>query len=157
MKFNRSIKKCESWVACAYSADKGTIGYEHHLERKVLYQYVYYGSAKIGKPFMSGYRLIDQKGELVDVKEFYMRDIIYDFVEDTSMWGFNTLNDDDDWNGKLINNTFTAKGQSVLVCLDGSPVVNNITLSRYDYDELTEGKIYNIISDSGILALFTKI
>ena len=106
---------------------------------------------------MSGYRLIDQKGELVDVKEFYMRDIIYDFIEDTSMWGFNTLNDDDDWNGKLINNTFTAKGQSVLVCLDGSPVVNNITLSRYDYDELTEGKIYNIISDSGVLALFTKI
>ena len=79
MKFNRSIKKCESWVACAYSADKGTIGFEHHSERKVLYQYVYYGSAKIGKPFKSGYRLIDQKGELVDVKEFYMRDIIYDF------------------------------------------------------------------------------
>ena len=64
MKFNRSIKKCESWVACAYSADKGTIGFEHHSERKVLYQYVYYGSAKIGKPFISGYRLIDQKGEL---------------------------------------------------------------------------------------------
>jgi hypothetical protein len=41
--------------------------------------------------------------------------------------------------------------------LDGSPVVNNITLSRYDYDELTEGKIYNIIPDSGVLALFTKI
>ena len=71
--------------------------------------------------------------------------------------GFNTLNDNDDWDGKLINETFTSKGQSVLVCLDGSPVVNNITLSRYDYDELTEGKIYNIIPDSGVLALFTKI
>ena len=86
-----------------------------------------------------------------------MKDIIYDFLDDTSMWGFNTLNDNDDWDGKLINKTFTAKGQSVLVCLDGSPVVNNITLSRYDYDELTEGKIYNIIPDSGVLALFTKI
>ena len=107
MNFNRSIKKCETWVACAYSADKGTIGFEHRLERKVLYQYVYYGSAKIGKPFMSGYRLIDQKGELVDVKEFYMRDIIYDFVEDTSMWGFNTLKDTDDWNGELVDKTFT--------------------------------------------------
>ena len=70
---------------------------------------------------------------------------------------FNTLNDDDDWDGKLINQTFTAEGQSVLVCLDGNPTVNNITLSRYDYDELTEGKIYNIIPDSGVLALFTKI
>lgn len=157
MNFNRSIKKCESWVACAYSADKGTIGFEHQLERKVLYQYVYYGSAKIGKPFMSGYRLIDQKGELVDVKEFYMRDIIYDFVEDTSMWGFNTLKDTDDWNGELVDKTFTAKGISVLVCLDGNPVVNNIELSRNDYDELTEGKTYNIIPNTGILALFTKI
>lgn len=157
MNFNRSIKKCESWVACAYSADKGTIGFEHQLERKVLYQYVYYGSAKIGKPFMSGYRLIDQKGELVDVKEFYMRDIIYDFVEDTSMWGFNTLKDTDDWNGELVNKTFTAKGISVLVCIDGNPVVNNIKLSRNDYDELTEGKTYNIIPNTGILALFTKI
>ena len=157
MNFNRSIKKCESWVACAYSADKGTIGFEHQLERKVLYQYVYYGSAKIGKPFMSGYRLIDQKGELVDVKEFYMRDIIYDFVEDTSMWGFNTLKDTDDWIGELVDKTFTAKGISVLVCLDGNPVVNNIELSRNDYDELTEGKTYNIIPNTGILALFTKI
>ena len=157
MNFNRSIKKCETWVACAYSADKGTIGYEHHLERKVLYQYVYYGSAKIGKPFMSGYRLIDQKGELVDVKEFYMRDIIYDFVEDTSMWGFNTLNDGENWNGELVNKTFTAKGLSVLVCIDGNPVVNNIKLSRNDYDELTEGKTHNILPDTGVLALFTKI
>ena len=73
------------------------------------------------------------------------------------MWGFNTLNDDDDWDGRLINETFTAEGQSVLVCLDGSPIVNNITLSRYDYDELTSGKIYNIIPDNGVLALFTKI
>tara|TARA_B100000161_G_scaffold203158_1_gene148620 strand:- start:90 stop:563 length:474 start_codon:yes stop_codon:yes gene_type:complete len=157
MKFNRSIKKCESWVACAYSADKGTIGFEHHSERKVLYQYVYYGSAKIGKPFMSGYRLIDQKGELVDVKEFYTRDIIYDFVENTSMWGFNTLKDGDDWDGKLVDKTFTAKGLSVLVCIDGNPVVNNIKLSRNDYDELTEGKTYNILPDTGVLALFTKI
>ena len=157
MNFTRSIKKCDSWVACAYMADKETIGFEHHPDRKVLYQYVYYGSAKIGKPFSSEYTLINQKGHLVDVKQFYMKDIIYDFLEDTSMWGFNTLNDDDDWNGKLINNTYTAKGQSVLVCLDGSPVVNNITLSRYDYDELTDGKKYNILSDSGVLALFTKI
>ena len=106
---------------------------------------------------MSGYRLIDQKGELVDVKEFYMRDIIYDFVEDTSMWGFNTLKDTDDWNGELVDKTFTAKGISVLVCIDGNPVVNNIKLSRNDYDELTEGKTYNILPDTGVLALFTKI
>ena len=60
MIFTRSIKKCDSWVACAYMADKETIGFEHHPDRKVLYQYVYYGSAKIGTPFSSKYRLINQ-------------------------------------------------------------------------------------------------
>mgnify|MGYP001224747645 CR=1 FL=1 len=156
MNFVRSIKKCESWVACSYKADKETIGFEHYPDRRVLYQYVYYGSAKIGTPFSSQYRLINQKGCLIDVKEFYMKNIIYDFIEDTSMWGFNTLNDGEDWNGVLINETFIAKRQSVLVCLDGSPVVNNIMLSRYDYDKLTEGKKYTILPDSGVLALFTK-
>ena len=113
MNYTRSIKKCDSWVACAYMADKETIGFEHHPDRKVLYQYVYYGSAKIGTPFSSKYRLINQKGHLVNVKEFYMRDIIYDFVEDTSMWGFNTLNDDDDWDGRLINEVLVSEGVAV--------------------------------------------
>ena len=34
---------------------------------------------------------------------------------------------------------------------------NIIKLSRNDYDELTEGKTYNIIPNTGVLALFTKI
>jgi len=49
-----------------------------------------------------------------------------------------------------------ATGTTVLVCLNGSPVVNSIKLSRYDYDELTEGKKYTIIPNGGVLALFTK-
>jgi len=54
MNFTRSIKKCESWVACAYMADKETIGFEHHPDRKVLYQYVYYKSTIwIGKRLTS--------------------------------------------------------------------------------------------------------
>ena len=157
MNFLRSIKKCDSWRACSYKADKETIGFEHHTDRKVIYQYVYYGAAKIGTPFSSQCRLINQEGCLIDVKEFYMKDIIYDFIEDTSMWGFNTLNDEDDWDGRLINETFKVEGQSIIVCLDGNPIVNDIKLNKYDYDELTSGKIYNIIPNSGVLALFTKI
>ena len=90
------------------------------------------------------------------MKKFCNHNVVYEFLEDTDVWGFNPINEDD-WDGKIVNKTFKAKRQSVLVCLDGSPIVNNITLSRYDYDELTFGKTYNILSDSGVLALFTKI
>ena len=155
MNFTRSIKKCESWVACAYMADKETIGFEHHPDRKVLYQYVYYGSAKIGKPFSSEYTLINQKGHLVDVKQFYMKDIIYDFVEDTSMWGFNTLNADDDWDGKLIEESFVGDSDSYLVCFDGNPVVNGVEMQRMDYAKLTDKK-YEVELKDGLLGMFTK-
>ena len=156
MTYARYLKKFDSWMACAYKADKGTIGLEHASERKELYHYVFYGSAKIGTPFSSEYRVINARvGELVNVKELFKKDIIFDFLEDTSMWGFNSL-DDEDWDGRIVNETFVATGTTVLVCLNGSPVVNSIKLSRYDYDELTEGKKYTIIPNGGVLALFTK-
>ena len=94
-------------------------------------------------------------GILIDVKEFYNHNVVYEFLEDTDVWGFNPTNEDD-WDGKIVNQTFKSSGTSILVCLDGSPIVNNIRLSKYDYDELTHGKTYNIISNSGVLALFTK-
>ena len=160
MNFERKLKKCGIWMACAYKAEKGVIGIEEASERRELYQYVYYGSAKIGKPFTDKCRIIDNVGELVDVKEFFNQDTIFDFTEDTSMWGFNVLskNINEDWDGRLITeDKITVSGTSILVCLDGKPVVNNIELRKFDYDELTVDKNYNIILNNGVLALFTKL
>ena len=73
------------------------------------------------------------------------------------MWGFNKMSEGDDWSGKLLGDwKIKIKSESVLVCLDGSPSVNNITLTRYDFDELSIGKEYDIMLNSGVLALFTK-
>tara|TARA_B100001113_G_scaffold282340_1_gene237314 strand:+ start:500 stop:934 length:435 start_codon:yes stop_codon:yes gene_type:complete len=144
-------------MACANKADNGYLGLEYGSNRKTIFQYIYYGSAKICKTFSNETRIIENKGEIIDVKEFYGQDVIFNFLEDSYIWGFNKLNEFEDWDARLVKETFTSEGQSVLVCIDGNPIVNDIKLNRYDYDELTEGKIYNIISDSGILALFTKI
>ena len=65
MNFTRSIKKCESWVACAYMADKETIGFEHHPDRKVLYQYVY--SDKEHKNLIAKHEDIDSKEQTLKV------------------------------------------------------------------------------------------
>ena len=48
--------------------------------------------------------------------------------------------------------------KSILVCLDGSPVVNDKTLTRNDYDELSTDKTYTIdLKTDGVLALFTEV
>ena len=160
MKFERKLKKCGIWMACAYKAEKGVLGIEDASDRRELYQYVYYGSAKIGIPFTDKCRVIKNNSELVDVKEFFNQDIIFNFVEDTSMWGFNVLskNIDEDWDGKLVTeDKINTARTSILVCLDGKPIVNNKQLRKFDYDELTVGKDYNIILNNGVLALFTNL
>ena len=142
-------------MACGAKGDKGSVNFDYAHDRKTIYQYATKGLVKISKLFSSESKIFGS-GILIDVKEFYNHNVVYEFLEDTDVWGFNPINEDD-WDGKIVNQTFISSGTSILVCLDGSPIVNNITLSRYDYDELTSGKIYNIISDNGVLALFTKI
>ena len=142
-------------MACGAKGGKGSVNFDYAHERKTIYQYATKGLVKISKLFSSESKIFGS-GTLINVKEFYNHNVVYEFLEDTDVWGFNPINEDD-WDGKIVNQTFISSGTSILVCLDGSPIVNNITLSRYDYDELTSGKIYNIISDNGVLALFTKI
>ena len=129
-------------MACGAKGDKGSVNFDYAYDRKTIYQYATKGLVKISKLFSSESKIFGS-GTLIDVKKFYNHNVVYEFLEDTDVWGF--------------NQTFKSSGTSILVCLDGSPIVNNITLSRYDYDELTAGKIYNIIPDNGVLALFTKI
>ena len=69
MIISRYMKKFDSWMACAYKADEGTAGYEFPHERGVIYQYVYYGSAKIAKPFSDDVTIIKANGKLIDVKK----------------------------------------------------------------------------------------
>ena len=157
MSISRYLKKFDSWMACAYKADKGTSGYEYPHERYVIYHYVFFGSAKIAKPFSDDVTVIKANGKLIDVKKYYKEHNVFQFLEDTSMWGFNKLSDSDDWDGKLVTeNKIIPKSESVLVCLDGSPIVNEITLTRYDFDELSIGKEYDIMLNNGVLALFTR-
>jgi len=151
------LNKCDqSWMACANKADKGYLDLEYGSDRKTIFQYIFYGSAKICKTFSNETRIIENKGEIIDVKEFYGQDVIFNFLEDSYIWGFNKLNESDNWDARLVKEKqIIGTHKSVLVCLGGSPVVNENTLQRFDYDELQESKIYNIDMRDGVLALFT--
>tara|TARA_B100000902_G_C26723951_1_gene628014 strand:- start:29 stop:547 length:519 start_codon:yes stop_codon:yes gene_type:complete len=167
------IKKCgDSWIACTAQASKGEVGLEPGVDNRTLYQYIFYGSLKIAEPFSDSSKTLElTKGKLFDVKELLGKNIVYEFLEDTHIFGFNrgVSTDEDgkrsedstiDWSGKLIekNEEITVAKKSILVCLDGSPVVNGKTLARYDYDELSTSKTYNIeLKTNGVLALFTQV
>lgn len=169
----RYLKSCDSWMACASQGTKGEVGIESADERRTLYQYIFYGSIKVAEPFSDSSKILDGKGgKLIDVKELKGKNVVFEFLEDTYVWGFNpnvqprsdsgefdASVTDIDWTGRLITeNSLKVSKKSILVCLDGSPVVNGKTLSRYNYDELSTSKTYTIdLKTDGVLALFTQI
>jgi hypothetical protein len=101
--------------------------------------------------------LVNEKGKLVDVKEFLDTTTIFSFQKDTFVFGFNTI-DGGDWDGELVSqDEIKSDTESVLICLEGNPIVNNTKLRRFDYDELKIDKKYNIDLNGGVLALFKKL
>ena len=73
------------------------------------------------------------------------------------MVGFSSLNKKQDWNGKLVSGNIVKEEQdSILICLDGSPVVENQELSIFDYGNIDAGVEYEVDAIDGILAVFTK-
>ena len=159
------VRKCgDSFIACAVQGTKGEVGIELAKDRSTIFNYGFYGSVKIAEPFSNSSKIIGgdgKKGELVDVKEFLGKTIVYEFLENTHTFGFNLARDSkDDWTGKLIekNGGLEVTKKSILICLDGSPIVNGKTLARYDYDELLTTKSYDIdLKTDGVLALFTVV
>ena len=157
----RYVKTFGSWMTSSAQPTKGELNVDYAKQRRTLFEYVFYGSYKIGQPFSDSYKTITKESKLVNVKEFAGKDTIIQSLEDTHVFGFSPASDSDsDWTGRLIeeNSAVQVTKKSVLICLDGSPVVNGKTLSRYDYDELSKDKTYTIdLKTDGVLALFTEV
>ena len=72
------------------------------------------------------------------------------------IYGFNTLNLNQDWDGKLISNSFDGNDSSYLVCFKGNPIINGVKLKPRDYAKL-ENKHYDVTSNNSIVGVFTKL
>ena len=72
------------------------------------------------------------------------------------MYGFNTLEIDQLWDGKLVTESFRGYDCGRLVCFDGRPVINGVELERMDYAKL-EDKDYDVQINDGLVGLFWKI
>ena len=149
------FKKLDKFAVCAFQADKGILEVEPNSESCGIYHYVFYGSAKIGKPFRSEFEIV-KKGDFFDMKDYLYQPRLYEALEDFYVWGFNTF-PNEDWDARLLTDeVFTVEEDSVLICLDGIPIVNDISLRRFDYSELSTEKSYDVKLNDGVIALFTR-
>ena len=158
MNSKNAFKKCRDndFAICSIDVSKGWIGIEPEEYSYGLYFYVLRGSCKFGVPFKDGYDVL-KKGDFYCAKNKLYDHFLIEALEDFCMVGFSSLDKKQDWNGKLVSgNTVKEERDSILICLDGSPVVENQELSIFDYGNLDAGIEYEVDAIDGILAVFTK-
>ena len=119
-----------------------------------MYQYIVSGSTTFN--LIDGDKLIQEtytrNDELIDVKKYLNDRLLVVAEEDLFMVGFNTLDRNVNWDGKLLKDNFTGNDKSWLVCFDGYPIVNDQELNRWDYAKL-ENKEYEVNIKDGVIGM----
>ena len=153
----RFYRKCEDFNLCVNIGQSDYVLAEHPNETNTLYYYGIYGSGKLGLMFEKELKIVKEK-ELIDVRDTLYEYRTFHAIENFYMIGFNTLDKNVDWDGRLIcENVLTVSNDdSYIICFDGKPIINEVKMSRYDYVKLTKNKNYSIDIQNGVLGLFTK-
>ena len=153
----RYRKKCEEFAICCEMGDANVIFLEPSNQRTTLYQIIIKGSGRVSKLFDADHVDLDDKtNSFVNLKKFIGYNTIFQSYTSSYIYGFNTLDLDQDWDGKLITDSFVGDDRSWLVCFDGRPVINGLELARMDYAKL-ENKHYNVDIKDGLVGVFTKL
>lgn len=152
------IKKCEEFSICSQVGDSaGLVFVEPAVDRMTMYQIAVKGSGRLSSIFNSEFEVGDANGiNFSSMKHYMGQTTIFESYEPFHIYGFNTLNKNQDWDGKLINQPFNGDDKSWLVCFDGRPVINDIELARMDYAKL-ENKHYDVDIKDGLVGVFTKL
>ena len=154
MRYN---KKCEEFSICCEVGQAGVIVLEKSTERFTSYQIVVKGSGKMAKVFDSDYIVGDSyKNNFIDMRKYLGYHTIFEATEPFMIYGFNTLDLNQDWDGKLVSKSFDGDDKSYLVCFKGNPIINGVKLKPRDYAKL-ENKHYNVTSNNSIVGVFTKL
>lgn len=155
MTVTRFIKKCEEFHICCNISDGNNIISEHYDLGHVLYHIGVKGVGRVGVPFSLDYKKLDAfSNNFVDVREWIDSHKIYVTDESSELYGFNSLDRNQDWDGKLIHESFTGNDRSWLICFNGKPIINNVEMQKMDYAKL-ENKFYDVDIKDGIVGIFT--
>ena len=153
----RYHRKCDEFSICCEVGEAGVIFLEDSTLRKTLYQIVLRGDGRVGKIFDNNFTKLDVKQHnFVNLKHFKGHHTIFESYTPFFIYGFNTLDLNQDWDGKLISDSFEGDDNSYLVCFKCNPVINGKKLKPRDYAKL-EKKYYDVILNNSIVGIFTKL
>ena len=153
----RYHKKCEEFSICCEVGQAGVIFLENSIERRTLYQIIVKGSGRMAKTFESDYIVGDShKNNFLDLKKYLGHHTIFESTKSFFIYGFNTLDPQQDWDGKLISNSFDGNDKSYLVCFKGNPIINGVELKEMDYAKL-DNKQYDVQLNDSLVGVFTKL
>lgn len=160
----RFYREGEHFSLCVNIGEKDYVLAEHPVNTNTIFYYVIKGSGKLGKMF-SEESLTVKAGDFVDV-----RDTLHDYrtfhsMEDFHLVGFNTLDKNQNWEGRLIESHESKldlklvrdlRRPTFLVCLNGKPIVNSKIMKRYEFAQLDIFREYSVELGEGVLGLFYK-
>ena len=151
------IKQCEEFSICSQVGDSaGLVFVEPAVDRMTMYQIAVKGSGRLSSIFNSEFEVGDANGiNFSSMKHYMGQTTIFESYEPFHIYGFNTLNKNQDWDGKLINESFEGDDKSWLICFDGEPIINGVTMKTMDYAKLCD-KDYKVVLNDAILGIFTK-
>ena len=72
------------------------------------------------------------------------------------MYGFNALEPEQDWDGRLVKESFDGDNKSWLICFSGKPIINDVIVKPLDYAKL-DNKHYEVTLNDAIVGVFTKL
>jgi hypothetical protein len=164
-RYKRILKKYEDFILCVNIGDAEYIATEHPNLVYTLYLYIIKGKGKVGsiKGDKIEWKTLDvADGQLIDVSDYINSYGIMIAETDFYYIGFNTLNKNIKWDGRLISNEekslLSTTPNSYLVCLNGKVTINDKQFKRFDYASLDMGKEYKInIEENSALGLFSKL
>ncbi len=160
----RFHRECPEFSICVNIGKKDYVLAEHPSDTNTIFYYVIKGSGKLGKMFS------EDSVTLKETDFFDVRDTLYDYrtfhgLEDFHVVGFNTLDKKQNWEGRLVKPDENILDLNIirelykpafLICFNGKPIINNITMKRYEYSSLDLSKEYKINLNGGVLGLFYK-
>ena len=136
LKYKQYLKKCEDFSICSERGDGGLLFTEYAKERSTFGDY--------------------KEDNFINLKKYMGHDTIFKSYEPFHIFGFNTLDPNQDWDGRLISESFTGNDKSRLVCFDGNPIINGKELQPLDY-AILQNKWYNVEINDSIVGVFTKV
>ena len=152
----RYYKDCGAFTICCNISDANNVISEHHNVGNLLYHIGVKGVGKIGIPFSSDYKSLDgNDNKLVDVKEWMAEYKLYTTDEYSELYGFNSNSREQDWDARIIRDSFDATIRDWLICFDGTATINGKEMGKLDYASLSD-KHYDVNVNDALLVLFSR-